>query len=176
MIQAGCPAAQDVLREAGKTAGPSWTEVHMQVQTTRFGTVEVAEERVLTFPSGLLGFASYRRFVLLQPDEEGVFYWLQSADTPELAFVVTDPCLWADEYQAVIRQEQLDMMGISGITGAQLFVIVNKYDDTLTANFQGPLVINLSNQQGMQLVLADRKWTTRHEIARLAEGQKAASA
>ena len=108
----------------------------MQVQTTRFGTVEVAEERVLTFPSGLLGFASYRRFVLLQPDEEGVFYWLQSADTPELAFVVTDPCLWADDYQSVIRQEQLDMMDIPGIAGAQLFVIVNKYDDTLTANFQ----------------------------------------
>ena len=59
---------------------------------------------------------------------------------------------------------------------AQLFVIVNKYDNTLTANFQGPLVVNLANQQGMQLVLADRQWTTRHEIARLADGQRAATA
>lgn len=148
----------------------------MQVQTTRFGAVEVESNRVLDFPSGLLGFASYRRFVLLQPDEEGVFYWLQSVDAPELAFVVTDPRLWSDEYQAVIRQEQLDTMGMRSMDEAQLFVIVNKYDDTLTANFQGPLVVNLANQQGMQLVLADRQWTTRHEIARLAQDQAAASA
>ena len=148
----------------------------MQVQTTRFGAVEVESNRVLDFPSGLLGFASYRRFVLLQPDEEGVFYWLQSVDAPELAFVVTDPRLWSDEYQAVIRQDQLDTMGMRSMDEAQLFVIVNKYDDTLTANFQGPLVVNLANQQGMQLVLADRQWTTRHEIARLAQDQAAASA
>ena len=113
---------------------------------------------------------------MLQPDEEGVFYWLQSVDTPELAFVVTDPRLWADEYQAVIRQEQLDAMGMRAIDEAQLFVIVNKYDNTLTANFQGPLVVNLANQQGMQLVLADRQWTTRHEIARLAGARASATA
>ena len=148
----------------------------MQVPTTRFGTVEVAADRILDFSSGLLGFASYRRFVLLQPDEEGVFYWLQSIDAPELAFVVTDPRLWSEEYQAVVRQDQLDAMGMRTMAEAQLFVIVNKYDNTLTANFQGPLVVNLANQQGMQLVLADRQWTTRHEIARLADCQRAATA
>ena len=148
----------------------------MKIQTTRFGSVEVADDRVLLFPSGLLGFASYQRFVLLQPDEEGVFYWLQSADAPELAFVVTDPRLWVDQYQAVIRTEQLEAMGMQSINEAQLFVIVNKYDNTLTANFQGPLVVNLNSQRGMQLVLADRQWTTRHEIARLADDRAAATA
>ena len=148
----------------------------MNIHTTRFGLVEVAPDRVLEFPSGLLGFASYQRFVLLQPDEEGVFYWLQSADAPELAFVVTDPQIWVDDYQAVIRTEQLQAMEIKSIDEAQLFVIVNKYDNTLTANFQGPLVVNLASQRGMQLVLADRQWTTRHEIARLADERSAATA
>jgi flagellar assembly factor FliW len=55
-------------------------------------------------------------------------------------------------------------------------VIVNKYDSSLTANLQGPLVLNLRNQHAMQLVLADKRWTTRHQIAQLSEERKAASA
>ena len=63
----------------------------MIVQTTRFGSVEVNDDRVLNFSSGMLGFSSYTQFVLLQPDEDGIFFWLQSIEAPELAFVITDP-------------------------------------------------------------------------------------
>jgi len=148
----------------------------MNVQTTRFGVVEVDDSRLMTFPAGLLGFASYTRYVLLQPDEEGVFFWLQSADTPELAFVVTDPSLFVTDYEATIRREQMDDLALDKLEDAQVFVIVNKYDRSLTANLQGPLVINVRNRQGMQLVLADRRWTTRHEIVQLGEALQAASA
>jgi flagellar assembly factor FliW len=141
----------------------------MNVQTTRFGNVDIDESRIITFPAGLLGFSSYKRYVLLQPDEEGVFFWLQSMDAPDLAFVVTDPALWVEDYQAPIRREQLEDLGMDDSEDAQVFAIVNKYDRSLTANLQGPLVVNLQNQKAMQLVLAEKKWSTRHEIVRLAE-------
>ena len=139
----------------------------MIVQTTRFGSVEVNDDRVLTFSSGMLGFSSYTQFVLLQPDEDGIFYWLQSVDSPELAFVVTDPARWCDEYEATIRNEHMDVLDLDAVGDARVFVIVNKYDETLTANLQGPLVVNLRNRRGMQIVLSDQRWTTRWEIARL---------
>jgi len=148
----------------------------MNVQTTRFGMVEVDEERIVQFPTGLLGFSSYTRFVLLQPNDEGIFFWLQSAEAPELAFVVTDPSMWVAAYQATIRREQLEELGLSKLEDAQVLVIVNKYEQTLTANLQGPLVINTLNRQGMQLVIADRQWTTRHEIVRLEQTSRVASA
>jgi len=56
---------------------------------------------------------------------------------------------------------------IATLETAQTFVIVNKYDQTLTVNLQGPIIVNLTNHQAMQLVLADKRWTTRHEIVRL---------
>jgi flagellar assembly factor FliW len=139
----------------------------MHVQTTRFGTVEVGNDRLMDFPAGLLGFSSYTRFALLQPDEDGIFYWLQSVDSAELAFVVTDPGRWCDEYEATVRREHMDLLDLESLTDARVFVIVNKYDDMLTANLQGPLVINLRNRRGMQIVLSDQRWTTRWEIARL---------
>jgi flagellar assembly factor FliW len=61
----------------------------MLVQTTRFGAVDVDEERIIHFPAGLLGFSSYRRYALLQPDDQGIFFWLQSIEAPDLAFVVS---------------------------------------------------------------------------------------
>jgi flagellar assembly factor FliW len=148
----------------------------MNVHTTRFGTVEVDEERIITFPAGLLGFSSFKRYALLQPDEEGVFFWMQSVEAPELAFVVTDPSLWVKDYEATIRREQMEELSLTRLDDAQVFVIVNKYDSTLTSNLQGPLVINVQNRLAMQLVLADKRWTTRHEIVRLGEPAQAASA
>lgn len=148
----------------------------MNVQTTRFGVVDLDERRIISFPAGLLGFANYRNFALLQPDEEGMFYWLQSLESPELAFVVTDPSLWVAGYEATIRREQMDELGLGRLEEAQVLVIVNKYGQSLTANLQGPLVINLSNQKAMQLVLADKRWTTRHEIVQLGAAVEAVPA
>lgn len=148
----------------------------MNVHTTRFGTVDLDEKRIITFPAGLLGFSSYKSFALLQPDDDGVFFWLQSLDSPELAFVVTDPTLWVKDYEASIRREQMEELCLSKLDQAQVFVIVNKYGQSLTANMQGPLVINLTNHKAMQLVLAEKRWTTRHEIVQIAEPAQAMSA
>ncbi len=148
----------------------------MNVQTTRFGTVEVDAERVITFDTGLLGFADFKRYVLLQPDDDAVFFWLQSCDDPALAFVVTDPALWVADYEATIRREQMEELGLERIDDAQVFVIVNRYDRSLTANLQGPLVVNAASRRAVQLVLADRRWTTRHEIVELGTERQAVPA
>ncbi len=147
----------------------------MNVETTRFGVVDVDEARILTFPAGLLGFAGFKSYALLQPDEDGVFFWLQSIEAPELAFVVTDPTLWVREYKVSIRREQMDELALEEFREAQVFTIVNKYGLALTANLQGPLVVNLRNRRGMQLVLADKRWTARHELAHLGETVKASA-
>ncbi len=148
----------------------------MQVQTSRFGSVEVADERVITFPKGLLGFGNHRRFCLLQPNDDACFFWLQSADDPELAFVITDPNLFIREYQVPIRTEQMEDLRLEKLEDAQVFVIVNKVGEKLTGNLQGPLVVNTVKKVAEQFVLAEKKWTTRHELVTLATPARAASA
>ncbi len=145
---------------------------YMLVQTTRFGSVEVDDSRILEFANGLLGFSSYTQYALLQPDDDGLFFWLQSTEAPELAFVVTDPATWIPDYQATVRKEQMEDLGLTTLETAQTFVIVNKYDQSLTVNLQGPLVVNLANHKAMQLVLADKRWTTRHEVVRLTSQER----
>ena len=150
--------------------------VQMNVQTTRFGQIEVDEKRVISFPAGLLGFSNHHRFVLLQPDDEGVFFWLQSCEAPDLAFVVTDPMLWVKGYEVPIRAEQMAELRLARTEDAQVLVIVNKRDSSLTVNLQGPLVVNTATLQAQQLVLAEKRWTTRHEILEVGRSLHAASA
>lgn len=148
----------------------------MQVSTTRFGTVEIAEERVITFPRGLLGFQKSRRYCLLQPVDDACFFWLQSLDEPSVAFVVTDPAQFFPDYSVPVRPEQMEDLRLDSLDDSQIFVIVNKIDSALTGNLQGPLVVNVAQRLGEQFVLAEKKWTTRHELLRLDQGARAVPA
>ncbi len=148
----------------------------MEVRTTRFGTLEIAEDRVICFSKGLLGFSQFKRYCLLEPNDDACFFWLQCVDEPGLAFVVTDPSLFVEEYDAPIRQEQMEAMSLASIEDAQVFVIVNKVGAELTGNLQGPLVINTLNRSGEQLVLADKRWETRHKLMVVAQDQQRATA
>lgn len=148
----------------------------MEVRTTRFGVIDIAEDRVITLPKGLLGFPRATRFCLLEPGDDACFFWLQSVDEPSLAFVVTDPSLFVTDYSVPLRPEQMSELGLSRLEDAQVFVIVNKVDQQLTGNLQGPLVINTLTRSGDQLVLAEKRWTTRHPLVRVGAAARAASA
>ena len=77
----------------------------MEIQTTRFGLLSIEDERVMTFTRGLLGFPDHSRFALIQTGDDNYFFWLQSVDDPNLAFVVTDPTIFFKDYEVPIREE-----------------------------------------------------------------------
>ncbi|MFN9992928.1 MAG: flagellar assembly protein FliW [Phycisphaerales bacterium] len=139
----------------------------MEVRTTRFGTLEIAEDRVIRFPKGLLGFGGCTKFCLLEPGTDAAFFWLQSIEDPGLAFVVTDPAVFVPDYTVPVRPEQMSELKLSKLDDAQVFVIVNKVDQSLTGNLQGPLVINTHTKEGEQIVLAEKRWTTRHPLMKV---------
>ena len=139
----------------------------MEVRTTRFGVLSISDDRIIHIPKGLLGFSQFTRYALLEPGADAAFFWLQCVDEPSLAFVVTDPSLFVSDYSVPIRPEQMGDLGLAKLEDAQVFVIVNKVDQTLTGNMRGPLVINTVNKVGEQMVLAEKRWTTRHPLVRV---------
>jgi flagellar assembly factor FliW len=139
----------------------------MDIQSTRFGKLEVNEQRIMNFPRGLLGFPSHRRFALIQTGEENYFFWLQSAEDPSLAFVVTDPSIFFKEYEVPIREEMQAELQLTDAAHGQVFVICNKVGEWLTGNLLGPLVVNAQNRLAAQVVLTEKKWTTRQPLLKL---------
>jgi len=139
----------------------------MDIETTRFGRMEVNDERIIVLPKGLLGFPEHTRFALIQTGDENYFFWLQSVDEPSLAFVVTDPSIFFKDYEVPIREETEQALALTDSGHAQLFVICNKVGDWLTGNLLGPIVANASNRLATQVVLTEKKWTTRQPLIKL---------
>ena len=128
----------------------------MEIFTSRFGSLNIPEETMVTFPSGLIGFNQYPRYALLR-DERGLGYqWLQSMDDGNLAFVVMEPGLIKADYQIEIPDDALGELEFREGDALTIFAIVTippGHPERATANLQGPLVINESKRKGKQVIL-----------------------
>jgi flagellar assembly factor FliW len=139
----------------------------MEINSSRFGRMSVDDDRIITFPSGLLGFPDHHRFALIQTNQENYFFWLQSIEDAALAFVVTDPSIFFKDYEAPVREETRTELSVTDPSTVQCFVICNKVGDWLTGNLLGPIVVNADNRLATQVVLTEKKWTTRQPLLKL---------
>lgn len=137
----------------------------MKLSTTRFGEIEVADGQVYSFPEGILGFADLRTYAIFAP-KAGPFQWLQSAEVPSLAFVVTDPLLFFPDYRAQVRPEELGSIQLAAPTEGVVLVIltVPKNAAEITANLVGPLIFNAKAKLARQVVLTDPRYSTKHRL------------
>ena len=146
----------------------------MLIETTRFGALDVDENKFVTFQEGLLGFPGRRRFALIQASPDPVFFWMQCVEDPHLAFVVCDPRTFVADYEVSIRKDDVQSLGLRDLSESQVLVIVNKVDGDLTANLLGPIVIGAHSLRAKQLVLSDKRYGTRHRLLSMEQGQAVA--
>jgi len=146
----------------------------MEVLTQEKGKVEVSETNLLTIPEGLFGFEKFTRYALIDSDYLP-FIWLQSCEDSNLAFLIVDPFRICSTYEADIDDETLGKIGITQPEDIIIMTIVTvpKNGEAITANFQGPLVINRKNQQCMQVILNDNRWSTKFDIKKALESEGA---
>ena len=137
----------------------------MKVATKAYGLIDVDERQKIVFPEGLFGFESFRDYVLLDAERQP-FYWLQSLDVEQVAFVLVNPFLFRPDYEVNVSNDELAEIGVTAPEKALIFAIVTitPGGSPMTANLQGPLVINRDNRTGRQAILADARWKTRHDI------------
>ena len=137
----------------------------MQVETKMMGSQEVSSDRLITIPAGLFGFEEYTDYVLIDSEYEPLI-WLQSLQAKSLAFLLIDPFIICKDYEADIDDKELLKIGLHDPADVWVLTIVTVPGDgkPVTANLQGPLVINKKNHQCLQAILSDGRWTTKHNI------------
>ena len=137
----------------------------MKVNTKAYGEIEVEEKQKISFPEGLFGFEDYPDYVIIDAEQQP-FYWLQSVADKDIAFVLINPFLFRKDYEVNLDNDEAGNIGIESPDKALIFAIVTIPQDgsSMTANLQGPLVINLDNKTGKQVILSDARWRTKHDI------------
>src|SRR5512141_2996 len=149
----------------------------MRVLTKPYGTIDVDERQRICFPHGILGFETLREYVLLDARQQP-FYWLQSIEVAEIAFVLIDPQVFRPDYRLEVDEDELREIGIESPEDILPFAVVTipANPAKMTANLQGPIVINRRSRLARQCISTNPEWRVRHLILEeLARSQGAGS-
>ncbi len=141
----------------------------MKIDTRNFGELEINPDAILTFPRGLPGLEGCARFQLLHEDKEGpVVYYLQSLDDPAVAFSIVDPALYGFNYELTLSDEETELLQSESPAELAVMLMVYKplgtdgekavFPGGVSANINGPLVLNLGKKLGLQKVLVGPKY------------------
>jgi len=70
----------------------------MQLDTMKFGQIEIDESSIIRFVAPILGFAEYEQYALLRHPDTAPILWLQSTEKPELVFPIIEPFSLFSDY------------------------------------------------------------------------------
>lgn len=150
----------------------------MKIETTRFGLLDIDENKIITMPHGMLGFPESHRFVLFRHKTDSPFFWYQSVDEPSLAFVMINPSLLVTGYRPDVT-ETFNVMGWKRENSThELYVVVNIPKDgpeKMTANLIGPVVFNPDAREAVQMVITDSPYSHRFPLLSPSEDEPAIS-
>lgn len=140
----------------------------MKLETTRFGNLDIEEKEIIEFPDGLYGFEKETQFTFLpfNPNVESPMEWMQSIQSPHLAFVITDPYLYVPDYKLKLLKDDKEKVGLEPnepFLVRSIVTIPENYTE-MTANLIAPLVINSVKRIGKQFVLTSMEYDTRHYL------------
>ena len=137
----------------------------MNLTTPNFGTIPIEKRGIITFPAGIPGFESCRRFVLLQRPQEAPVVWLQGMDDPEVALALAEPRHFLDSYTPHFPPEELAPLHLEVMDRALLYniLVLSPALEEITANLQAPVVINREKRLGLQAYLGE-EWPRKYYL------------
>ena len=124
----------------------------MEVKTTRFGNVEVADAALIRFPAGLPGLSDCTTWVLLADAHNEALGWLQSTQCEEVALAVVSPARFVPDYQLRVGRTELGESLCDRIDDLHVLAVVGKNERGITLNLKAPLVIDLEEGVGRQVI------------------------
>jgi flagellar assembly factor FliW len=137
----------------------------MKVLTKAYGEIEIEDKQLIRMPRGLFGFEDLHEYVLLDSTQQP-FYWLQSVDRVEVAFVLIDPKFFRPDYTPDVDPAELEEIGITDPEDLLVFAIITipQAAQRMTANLQGPVILNRTTHAGRQSISTNPRWGVRHVI------------
>ena len=123
----------------------------LNVESTRFGAIEVPDEAVLEFPNGLIGLGG-TRYTLIAREESAPFLWLHSLDDPSLAIPVTNPWFFFSSYEVEVSDSEAERIGVTDPSQADVYVTVRAGEtiEDFRANLRAPILV--SGGRGFQVI------------------------
>ena len=149
----------------------------MKINTKVFVEIEIADEKIIHFPSGIIGFPEMTDFALVHDEEKGVgaIHWLQSVQEPAFAMPVMDPLLVRPDYNPEIDDELLKSIGELIPEEMLVLVTVTVPGDLtkMSVNLRGPIIINAAEKKACQVIIDGEDYAVKYPIYDILNAKKA---
>lgn len=138
----------------------------MKISTSYHGDIEIDNQQTLTFNQGIPGFLEETEFVILPLPEAEAFQVLQSIQTKEVAFIITDPFQFFLDYDFQLEPQEIEKLQLQQVEAAAVYVLLTMSNsvEKITANLQAPVIINTKKQLAKQVILMNTAYETKHRL------------
>ncbi len=141
----------------------------MIVTSTRFGTLDIPDERAIDFGPGLLGFPESQRYVLVEIEDDEDYFWIQSVEIDDVAFLCIRPWDFFPDYELDVSDDVQEQIELHDPVDSEVFLLLTTHHEDeelvdITANLLGPIILNSSNRKARQVVLNNSEYTTREPL------------
>lgn len=140
----------------------------MKVTTKIFGEITIDDDKIITFPQGIVGFPDLTEFALLHDSEKGSdsIHWLQSLQETSFAMPVMDPLIVCPDYNPEVDDELLKHIG--ELDPNELLVLVTmtvpKDLTQMSVNLKGPVIINATQKKAVQVIIEGDEYQVKFPI------------
>jgi flagellar assembly factor FliW len=127
----------------------------MQIQSTRFGQLEISHSDLIFMPHGLIGFEEYRHWVLLASKESEELAWLQSVALSHVALPMISPRRFVPNYRLQVQRRDLDLLQMHAKDQVYVLASLSKQGNHWTTNLQSPVILNSTRRLAVQVIVID---------------------
>lgn len=142
----------------------------MKIQTAHFGEIDYDMDQAFRFEKGLPGLEEDTAFALLAVDDTQPVFWLQSLVRPQISLPVVNPLLLCPTYSFEIPDADTELLHLEDVQDVcilSVLVIPSGQPDGMTVNLAAPVILNMKNRQGRQILLDDRRYSTKTPVSEL---------
>ena len=140
----------------------------MKIKTKVFGEVTIDDDKVIHFPSGIIGFPDMTEFALIHDEDKGTgsIHWLQSLQEPAFAMPVMDALIVKPDYNPEIEDELLSQIGKLDPEEVLVLVTVTVPSDLtkMSVNLRGPIIINAVEKKACQVIVEGEDYAVKYPI------------
>jgi len=138
----------------------------MQIETLRFGVVEVDEDKTIEFNDGVPGLEQYRKYALLQFEESYPIVWLQSMDDTGICLPVLDTFNVLPDYVFDIDETDVKELNLNNPDELHVVSVVVIPEDIqgMTVNLAAPIIINTKTGSAKQIMLSGSEYNVRAPV------------